>query len=309
MGRSISKKKATMKDIAREANVSLATVSYVLNHNENQKISHVTRIRVFEAAQRLMYVPDLAARSLSKYRNRLVGILVNTRPDIPSTLCGHYYRLVNLLREVLGQHDYDVILLSADVLKQKPNTVIKLSLDAVFAIDISDENFHQISSEFIAPIIILDAIIEDPLFYKILPDYPSAFSKAFQSLGTDTSQEVCLIIDAFRNRLLIREISRYFPIDQIYRYENSVGMEEFIKKHSTKKFIVVGEILGNLAELMVRPDNLLVLTFGDIPDVLRKTTKTIPVSHRKRVEKAIDIMKQVIRIQSDFNDRKILISD
>ena len=53
-------KRITMKDVAKEAGVSTATVSYVLNYSDTERISHETRLRVFEAANKLNYVPNMA---------------------------------------------------------------------------------------------------------------------------------------------------------------------------------------------------------------------------------------------------------
>lgn len=56
----------TIKDIAAEVGVSHTTVSYVMSGNKTQKISEETRQAVVEAARRLHYVPNGAARSLRK---------------------------------------------------------------------------------------------------------------------------------------------------------------------------------------------------------------------------------------------------
>ena len=61
-------RQATMKDVAKRANVSTATVSYVLNYSDKKKISHETRLKVFEAAEELNYVTDKSARSLALKR-------------------------------------------------------------------------------------------------------------------------------------------------------------------------------------------------------------------------------------------------
>jgi DNA-binding LacI/PurR family transcriptional regulator len=55
----------TKADVARLANVSTATVSYVLNNVAGQTISPATRAAVSEAAKKLGYRPNLAARNLA----------------------------------------------------------------------------------------------------------------------------------------------------------------------------------------------------------------------------------------------------
>mgnify|MGYP000355767201 FL=1 len=81
-------KRITMKDVAKEAGVSTATVSYVLNYSDTERISHETRLRVFEAANKLNYVPNMAAKALSEKKSYLVGMIINKRArskkvDIP----------------------------------------------------------------------------------------------------------------------------------------------------------------------------------------------------------------------------------
>jgi DNA-binding LacI/PurR family transcriptional regulator len=66
--------------VAREAGVSRATVSYVLNDTANQRIPDSTRQRVWEAVRRLGYAPSAAARSLRSGRSEVVLLLL---PDWP----------------------------------------------------------------------------------------------------------------------------------------------------------------------------------------------------------------------------------
>jgi len=67
----------TIKDVAREAQVSIATVSRVVNGHG--KVTDVTRARILGVAERLRYVPDSAARSLITGLTHTVGVLL---PDM-----------------------------------------------------------------------------------------------------------------------------------------------------------------------------------------------------------------------------------
>lgn len=72
--------RVTSADVAREAGVSRATVSFVLNNTQHQKITEATRQRVLTAAERLGYAPSAAARTLRYGRSDVVlGLL----PDWP----------------------------------------------------------------------------------------------------------------------------------------------------------------------------------------------------------------------------------
>lgn len=63
----------SIKDIAREAGVSIATVSRVLNRAEGA--GPEVRRRVLEIVERLGYRPNVSARALSGRRNYLIGLL------------------------------------------------------------------------------------------------------------------------------------------------------------------------------------------------------------------------------------------
>ena len=68
---------ATVYDVAKEAKVSIATVSRVLNNSG--AVSEVTRLKVRRAADKLNYTPHLGARSLMIKRTDTIGIIL---PDM-----------------------------------------------------------------------------------------------------------------------------------------------------------------------------------------------------------------------------------
>jgi DNA-binding LacI/PurR family transcriptional regulator len=65
------KKNVTIRDVARRAGVSIATVSYTFNQRES--ISPETKTRVFAAARELGYRPNVLARSLRRRESRTLG--------------------------------------------------------------------------------------------------------------------------------------------------------------------------------------------------------------------------------------------
>jgi DNA-binding LacI/PurR family transcriptional regulator len=69
----------TIKDVAREAKVSIATVSYVMN-NKDANITAETRQQVLRAVERTGYTPNITARNLKANRTRLIGYAWHETP-------------------------------------------------------------------------------------------------------------------------------------------------------------------------------------------------------------------------------------
>jgi len=94
----------TIKDVAREAGVSIATVSYVLN-NKRHFVSEETRRVVLEAIARVGYTPNITARNLKSARTRLIGYAWHQVPEgqVNSTLDYFIYSLARAV-EGAGYH-------------------------------------------------------------------------------------------------------------------------------------------------------------------------------------------------------------
>jgi DNA-binding LacI/PurR family transcriptional regulator len=94
----------TIKDVAREAGVSIATVSYVLN-NKRHFVSEETRRVVLEAIARVGYTPNITARNLKSAQTRLIGYAWHQVPEgqVNSTLDYFIYSLARAV-ESAGYH-------------------------------------------------------------------------------------------------------------------------------------------------------------------------------------------------------------
>src|SRR5262245_51767202 len=90
---------ATIKDVAREAGVSVATVSRVLN--DSALVSEATREIVREVATRLNYWPNGAARSLITNRTNAIGALL---PDLFGEFYSEVLRGMDLTARKAGLH-------------------------------------------------------------------------------------------------------------------------------------------------------------------------------------------------------------
>ncbi|AZA54753.1 LacI family DNA-binding transcriptional regulator [Chryseobacterium sp. G0201] len=69
-------KRASIKDIARIAGFSVATVSYVLNKKEGSRISEATKEKILEVAETINYIPNKIAKSLKMSKSKLIGLIL-----------------------------------------------------------------------------------------------------------------------------------------------------------------------------------------------------------------------------------------
>ena len=91
-----------IQDIARLANVSVATVSRVINNNENVK--EETREKINRIIKENNYYPNLIARNLSKNENNTIGVIL---PDIKNL---YFASIMNEIVNETNKNGLNVIL-------------------------------------------------------------------------------------------------------------------------------------------------------------------------------------------------------
>ncbi|MEY7999370.1 LacI family DNA-binding transcriptional regulator [Clostridium sp. Mt-5] len=109
---------ASIKDVAREAGVSIATVSRVLN--DVDVVNEETKKRVLSAIKKLGYRPNIVARSLKTQKTRTIGIIV---PDISNQF---YPEIVRGAEDVANIYDYNIMLCNTDLNIEKEMEYLKV---------------------------------------------------------------------------------------------------------------------------------------------------------------------------------------
>lgn len=101
-------KNITIKDIAQEAGVSIALVSFVMNNRigadgkQKYRVSEATKERILEVARRLDYRPSSAARMLRQGRTHALGVILSDMGNIFYGTIAHY------LEKMAHLHGYTV---------------------------------------------------------------------------------------------------------------------------------------------------------------------------------------------------------
>lgn len=100
------KKSISSRDVAREAGVSQATVSYILNDVKNVKIRPETRAAVLEAVRKLNYHPDELARGMKLKKPMSIGVVTDR-----NVTNFYFMKTLEGIRDGTQKSDYSVTLL------------------------------------------------------------------------------------------------------------------------------------------------------------------------------------------------------
>ncbi|MEW8972918.1 MAG: LacI family DNA-binding transcriptional regulator [Tissierellaceae bacterium] len=109
----------TIKEIAKLANVSSATVSKILN-GKDQYISEATRQRVLEIVEREGYIPNAIAKSLKIKSTKTIGIVI---PDVMNLF---FSELARGIEDAAEKKGYSVILCNSDNKESKEEKYIQI---------------------------------------------------------------------------------------------------------------------------------------------------------------------------------------
>jgi LacI family transcriptional regulator len=130
----------TISDIAREANVSLMTVSRVINGSPLIKES--TRLKVEKVIRELDYVPNKQARTLKSKESKLVSLVI---PDISNPF---FTNIVRGAEDKAHQKGYQLLLGNTDENHVKEgkyiNMLISTSVDGVLIVPANDDSLANL---------------------------------------------------------------------------------------------------------------------------------------------------------------------
>ncbi|CAH1208737.1 HTH-type transcriptional repressor PurR [Paenibacillus plantiphilus] len=298
-------KKITMKDIAKETNLSVATVSYVLNNVKNQTIPEETRRMVQEAAQRLHYVPNLAARSLVKSKTGLIGLLISSGSKGDEWRPFSYASFLSRLEKLWSEQGYHLLVSTIDQEDPRLHIILERNLDGVYMAGVRTKAFYQIAEHFTVgvPAVIIDSLIDDDLFHKIVPNLPQAIAQAKDLSGGNLS---FLITDNYNNDEFMQLISSSCGLEKqhIHVAESEAGVTRFLSEHTTGKGIIINEFIAAMAAKHIKAERLAVICTADCPHV-------VPVGASKvvfegKAERAFEIMNMHLKAQYEHETEKMI---
>ena len=155
--------KATIKEVADQAGVSVATVSRVFNNSP--KVVEETRRRIMLVADELRYSPNQAARSLSTRRSESIGMLL---PDLYGEFFSEVIRGVD---EVVQDQKHHLFVSSSHNKKSEIEAALQMMRGRVDGLIIMspDIDAHTLKENLPPnlPVVLLNCFVDDAAFDSI----------------------------------------------------------------------------------------------------------------------------------------------
>lgn len=180
----------TIYDVAREANVSMATVSRVVNNNPNVKPQ--TRKKVFAAIEKLGYRPNAVARGLASKKTTTVGVVI---PDISNFI---FAEVARGIEDIATMYHYNIILCNADKKKDREirviNTLLEKQVDGMLFMGgtITDEHIQAFKTTSV-PIVLCATTTSEELFPSVDIDHERAAFDAVNHLIKQGHRDIAMI--------------------------------------------------------------------------------------------------------------------
>jgi LacI family transcriptional regulator len=163
------KRTVTIRDVAREAGVSVSTVSRVLNGKVD--VASDTQDRILSVIDDLGYATNLAARSMRSQKNNMIGLIM---PDIAYPFAIEVMKGVN---RAIAESDFDLLVYTTGDVRKSGRASHEQKYVSLLTNSITDGAIivAPVAGEFLtnAPIVSIDPLMSDP-------HYPSVHATNYQ---------------------------------------------------------------------------------------------------------------------------------
>jgi LacI family transcriptional regulator len=281
--------RVSIKDVAREAGVSTTTVSYVLNSTPTETISEETSKRVLAAVQKLGYVPNLNARSLSSSRSNLIGVLIpQTDPGKEFMFSNPFYgELLSSIEYTARQNGYHLLLSGTNEDQNYLSIARNRGLDGIIIVGTyPGENLNALKKLGV-PIVLVDSYVNDDSFHTLGIEDKEGARIATRYLIEKGHRSIAFISGSIReNGVNIKRYQGYvdalkeagLPVEDRAVYSGTVDYEYGLvaarqyldrgRKQSaafiTADVISMGVIKGLKQNGLRVPEDLSIVSFDDV---------------------------------------------
>ena len=202
-----NKTKSTIYDVAKEAGVSLATVSRVLNGSK--KVAENRKIKVLEAIKKLEFIPDKFAHGLASKTSNSIGVIV------PSANYVYTANFINGILNATQKLNLAVhILTTSHDKEQVKSTFKRLSQERIDGAIIFDDELLMNSSEILGsidfPLILINKKINKENIASIKLDFLTAFKKIINAKLDKKSTKKIYFLSIQQSGYMFKEMEDAF---------------------------------------------------------------------------------------------------
>ena len=196
----------TIYVVAKEAKVSMATVSRVVNNNPNVKED--TRLRVQEVIKKLRYTPNAVARGLASKKTTTIGIVLPDIADLSSA------EVVSGIESVANMYKYNIILANScddkEIEKNIFASFVSKQVDGIIYLGHSlSESSKNYLKDIKIPVVLAGNLGNDSEFYAVNIDYEKAAYDITKEFIVKGSKNISLVIDRYESQKTQRIIKGY----------------------------------------------------------------------------------------------------
>ena len=184
------KSRVTIYQVAHQAEVSLATVSRVINNNPN--VTEETRKKVMDTIKLLGYKPSALAQSLAKAKSTNVGILLPEEPYVYTS------NMLSGMVTVAKSYGFrSSIFVAKKIIADAQNQIEKLITSHVDGALIFDDVLPveelAVLKKFQVPMVVIGHEIEDPLTASVSLDFKTGVLEAVESYRDRGGKEITFL--------------------------------------------------------------------------------------------------------------------
>lgn len=168
-----------LKTIAKEAGVSTATVSNVINGNHH-KVSQATIEKVQRIIQELDYQPNATARSLASKKSRIIGVVVSNIDSWDNFSSNpHYAHLMALLENYIRNQGYYMMLRCVNQCRESIPLFSSWNVDGMIFFGTVPSDIEEIKRSVKVPAVFIDAYAQDQQINNVgVDDYKGGYLSA-----------------------------------------------------------------------------------------------------------------------------------
>ena len=158
----------TLKDIAEMANVSTATVSYVIN-GRCDKVSEKTVKRIQRIIEETNYSPSMSARTLANKSSNIIGVINHAVSAKAGSFINDPFHstFISGMEQIIRESGYFMMLRTVEDAPTLRSLIANWSLKGMILIGLFQDEFYAELAAQRIPFVLIDSYIDDPNVYNV----------------------------------------------------------------------------------------------------------------------------------------------